>query len=101
MTSTPSQQEPIQPLPVAGYVWVWLALMVLLGLTLASSYIRLDGFNTAVNFVIAGMKAGLVAYFFMRLRSGDALVRIAAVIGVLWAFTLTALTLVDVLTRRP
>jgi len=101
MSSTPAQHDSTRPLPVMGYVGVWLGLMVLLALTLGSSYIRLGGFNTAVNFVIAAMKAGLVAYYFMRLRSGDALVRIAAAIGVLWALTLTALTLVDVLTRRP
>ena len=101
MNSTPAQHDSSKPVSIAGYAWVWLALMVLLALTLGSSYIHLGGFNTAVNFVIAAVKAGLVAYFFMRLRSSDALVRIAAAIGVLWALTLTALTLVDVLTRRP
>jgi cytochrome c oxidase subunit IV len=73
--------------------------MVLLGLTLGSSFISLHGFNGAVNLLIAVAKAALVAIFFMRLRSSEALIRLAALVGVIWALILMGLALVDELTR--
>ena len=83
----------------ASYVKVWAALMALLALTLASSYVRLAGFNTAANLGIAALKAALVAFFFMRLRSSGALVRLAAAIGLIWFLILLGLSLTDFLAR--
>ena len=73
--------------------------MVLFGLTLGSSFVPLHGFNATTNLLIAVAKAALVAIFFMRLRSSDALVRLAAGVGVTWALILMGLSLVDELTR--
>jgi cytochrome c oxidase subunit 4 len=78
---------------------VWIALMALLALTLASSYVSLGGFNTAVNVAIACCKAGLVALFFMKLRSSDGVVRFAAGIGVVWFLILVGLSLTDLFKR--
>jgi len=49
--------------------------------------------------VIACAKAALVAVFFTRLRSSDALTRLAAAAAVLWILILITLGLTDVLTR--
>jgi caa(3)-type oxidase subunit IV len=49
--------------------------------------------------VIACAKAALVAVFFMRLRSSDALTRLAVAAAVLWILILITLGLTDVLTR--
>ena len=88
---------------VAYEVWVfirvWAALMALLVLTVASSFVHLHGFNAATNLAIAGAKAALVATFFMHLRDRPALVRMAAVIGVAWLMILIGLSLADFLTR--
>lgn len=85
--------------PVNNYVKVWAALMLLLALTLGSSFIALHGFNSAVNLAVACAKAALVGVFFMRLRRGDALIRLAAAAAVLWILILVSLGLADVLTR--
>ena len=82
-------------------ITVWACLMLLFGLTLASSYVPLGGFNSALNFSIAFAKAGLIALFYMRLRSSDALIRLAAAAAVVWVGILMGLSLVDVLTRGP
>jgi cytochrome c oxidase subunit 4 len=82
-----------------AYVGVWAALLVLLALTLGSSYISLAGFNTTVNLAIAGAKATLVALVFMNLRASDTLVRFAAGIGVVWFLILVGLSLTDFLAR--
>lgn len=85
--------------PVATYVKVWAALIVLLTLTLGSSFVSLHRLNSAVNLVIACVKAALVAVFFMRLRRADALTRLAPAAAVLWILILISLGLADVLTR--
>ena len=81
------------------YIGTWLGLMALFALTLASSFIPLHGFNTAVNVAIAAAKAALVALIFMRLRTSSALVRLAALAGLLWLLILIGLSFTDVLTR--
>ncbi|HEX6506821.1 MAG TPA: cytochrome C oxidase subunit IV family protein [Chloroflexota bacterium] len=82
-----------------GLVLVWLALLVLLALTVGSSYVPLHGWNATINIAIAAVKAALVAIFFMRLRASGALVRLIAASGVIWALILIGLSLVDELTR--
>jgi cytochrome c oxidase subunit 4 len=81
------------------YISTWIGLMVLFALTLASSFVPLHGFNTAVNVAIAVAKAALVALIFMRLRTSSALVRLAALAGLVWLLILIGLSFTDVLTR--
>lgn len=78
---------------------VWGALLVLLGLTTASSYLSLGVGNTVLNMVIAVAKVGLIAVFFMHLRRSDAAVRLAAAAALLFLFFLAFLTFADLLTR--
>jgi cytochrome c oxidase subunit 4 len=85
--------------PVASYLRVWALLILLLALTLGSSFVPLHHLNSAVNLAIACAKAALVAVFFMRLRRSDALTRLAAAAAVLWILILISLGLADVLTR--
>jgi cytochrome c oxidase subunit IV len=88
-----------EPAPVSSYIWVWLALLALLALTLGSSYVPLHGLNATLNLVIACAKAALVAVFFMRLRVSDPIVRLTALAGLLWSLILIGLSLTDFLTR--
>jgi cytochrome c oxidase subunit 4 len=81
------------------YISTWIGLMVLFALTLASSFVPLHGFNTAVNVAIAVAKAALVALIFMRLRTSSALVRLAALAGLVWLLILIGLSFTDLLTR--
>ncbi|MFO1465678.1 MAG: cytochrome C oxidase subunit IV family protein [Steroidobacteraceae bacterium] len=82
------------------YLGVWAALLALLGLTIASAFAHLGGWNGAVNLIIAGLKAILVAVVFMRLREGNPLLRLMALAGVVWLMILMGLSLADFLTRR-
>lgn len=78
---------------------VWVSLLVLLGLTTASSYVALGIGNTLINFAIAVVKVGLIALFFMHLRRSDAAVRLAAAAAFLFLFFLAFLSFGDLLTR--
>lgn len=78
---------------------IWAALMALLVLTLVLAYVPMGRLTTAIGIAIALVKAGLVAILFMELNRSSALVRLAALSGLVFATVLFALTLADVLSR--
>jgi cytochrome c oxidase subunit IV len=80
---------------------VWVALMILLTLTLTLAYVPLHGWNGAVSLVIAATKAGLVGLFFMNLWRPNPLLRLAGSAALLWLVFMFALTFADLLTRQP
>ena len=79
---------------------IWLALLVLLGLTFGAAHIPLGGFNVVIGLAIAGIKVTLVIVIFMGLRHSPSLIRIAAAAGVFWLTILFVLTLTDVIASR-
>ncbi|MGI9024577.1 MAG: cytochrome C oxidase subunit IV family protein [Burkholderiaceae bacterium] len=88
------------PIPTARtYLFVWLALMVLLLLTLGSAYVSLGWLNSVINLAIAAAKALLVMLFFMHLRSGHYVLRIVAAAGFFWLALLIGLAMTDFATR--
>jgi len=76
---------------------VWLALLVLLGLTFGAAHLSLGGFNVVIGLAIAGIKGALVVVIFMGLGRSASLIRLAAAAGVFWLTILFALTLTDVM----
>jgi cytochrome c oxidase subunit 4 len=78
---------------------VWLALLILLAITVSSAYIHLGPLNNIINFTIAAIKAALIAIFFMNLRGSSPLLRLAAVAGLLWLAFMFTLTAGDYLSR--
>jgi cytochrome c oxidase subunit IV len=79
---------------------VWLALLILLGLTFGVAHIPLGGFNVVIGLVIAGIKVTLVIVIFMGLGNSPSLIRLAAAAGVFWLTILFVLTLTDVIASR-
>lgn len=78
---------------------VWFFLLGLLALSVGSAYLDLGAGNTIVNFAISTLKALLVAWFYMHLRSSALLVRTTAVVALVWLALLIGLSLGDYLTR--
>jgi cytochrome c oxidase subunit 4 len=83
-----------------SYFLTWIALMILLALTFASSYIPLGPWNTAINLGISCAKALLIALFFMHLRGAGTLLRAAALIGLIWLALLFGISATDYATRE-
>lgn len=81
------------------YVVVWLTLLVLLLVTVASAYVPLGWANTPLNLVITVTQATLVMLFSMHLRSAHPLLKVIAAIGFFGIAILIVLSLLDVLTR--
>lgn len=80
-------------------VLTYITLMVLLAITVGSSYLSLGVFNILINIGIAMAKTALIMVFFMHLKTGSAVVRTFAVVGFFWLMLLIVLILSDYLTR--
>ena len=82
------------------YIWVWVALICLTGLTGGLSFINLHEWSTVIALGIAVVKALLVATVFMHLLyEKQKVVWIWSAVGVIWLSILIVLTMDDYVTR--
>lgn len=81
------------------YVAIFVALLILTGLTVVVAYFDLGLLNTPVALAVAVIKASLVVLFFMGVRHNTPLTKVVVVSGFLWLFILFGLTMGDYLTR--
>ena len=87
--------------PLGLYIGIFLALMVLTGLTVSAAMTDLGPFNTVVALVIACTKAVLVVLFFMHVRHSSRVVWAVVAGGFFWLILLLLMTLSDYITRGP
>jgi cytochrome c oxidase subunit 4 len=85
--------------PVKTYTLVFIALLVLLALTVLAARIEHGVLNLVVGLSIAVTKAALIVLYFMHLRYNSFVVRMVAMAGVLWLAILITITMADYLTR--
>jgi cytochrome c oxidase subunit IV len=78
---------------------VWLALLALLALTVAASFVVTAAASAVVSFGVAAAKAVLIFWFFMRLRTEKGLVRVFAVGAIAWLGILLVMVSLDLATR--
>lgn len=81
------------------FLLAWAALMALLMATIGVSFLNLGAWNVVLNMAIAAGKVGIIAWVYMHLRHSFPLVRLAAVLAILWLAILFMLGLSDYLTR--
>jgi cytochrome c oxidase subunit 4 len=84
---------------VTTYTLVFVALLVLTGVTTAVAYVDLGAFSVVVALAIAVVKMLLVALFFMHLRHSTTLTRIVVIGGLLWLAILIGLSMADFVSR--
>lgn len=80
-------------------VLVWVALLALLAASAGLALLPLGGWNGPVSLGIAALKAALVLWFFMRLRSSHGLIWTAAMVGLVALMVLFGLSGMDFATR--
>jgi cytochrome c oxidase subunit 4 len=85
--------------PRRTYFFVFLALLILLGATIAIAFVDLGWLNPILAVAIAAVKAVLVILFFMHVRESDQLTRVFVIAGFVWLAILVGLALTDYLTR--
>ena len=83
------------------HLWPFLALLILLGLTVAGAYLPLGSANLPLALSIGSGKALVVAVFFMELRFCNTLLRLSACVGLVWLMIFLILAMTDYLTRFP
>ena len=89
------------PVPKVGtLVGVWLALLVLTGVTTLVSHLELGVFNIVVALLIAVGKASLVAWIFMGVRYTTNLTKLFVIAGLVWLSIMILLTFSDYSTRN-
>ena len=81
------------------YFVVYFTLLALTLLTCALSWVPQAGWHTTLGLLIAGVKAGLIAVFFMHILASGRLPWLTLFAGLLWFLILIGLTLSDYLTR--
>jgi cytochrome c oxidase subunit 4 len=89
---------------VRTYAVVFIALMILLVITVAAAQIPfaehgVGRLGIVITFLIAAVKAVLVVVYFMHIRYSTKLTKVFVVAGLLWLGILFVLTLSDYLTR--
>jgi cytochrome c oxidase subunit IV len=89
--------EHIVPLKV--YFAVFIALMVMTGLTVLVATYNLGRLNAIVALSIAVLKASLVVLYFMHVRYSSRLTWVFVGAGFFWLMIMFALTLSDYMTR--
>jgi cytochrome c oxidase subunit 4 len=86
--------------PLKTNLAVWLALLVLTGVTTGIAFIDLGPLNTIVALVIATCKALLVVLIFMHVKyASDKLVKVVVISAVFFLLLLLGLSLADYSTR--
>jgi cytochrome c oxidase subunit 4 len=93
-----------QGISAAAYIVIFIALLALLGVAVAVTFIPYDrlgvpGLGVLVALSIAAAKAYLVALYFMHLKLESRLIQVVALAGLFWLAILFVLTLNDYLTR--
>ena len=84
---------------VLRLIGVWLALLVLLGVTLGAAFLPLGAWGVAIAYGIATIKAGLVVWIFMEMRSEDRIARLAMAAGFIWLSIMLVMLAADYAVR--
>ncbi len=85
--------------PRTTYLTIFVILIALTAMSIFVAYLDLGRVNVIVALTIAGIKALLVALFFMHVRYSARLTQVVVVGGVFWLMIMFALTMSDYLTR--
>ena len=79
----------------------FIVLLVLLALTATGASLPIGEWNIVVALGISAAKTGIVVYFFMELKKENALIRMAACVGLIWLMVMLLLALSDYVSRYP
>jgi cytochrome c oxidase subunit IV len=85
--------------PKTMYYWVFIALIVGTGLTVAAAEVDMGPLNNIVMLAIACTKALLVILFFMHVRWSSRLTWVTVASGFFWLLILFGLTMTDYMSR--
>ncbi len=88
-----------EPVPYRTFIQIWLALLVLTGVTIAVSRVNLGALNVWVALAVASVKSSLVIFYFMHLRQESRLFKICLLVMLVILAIFIGMTFIDVLYR--
>jgi cytochrome c oxidase subunit 4 len=94
----PTPEKAFQRLWLTPFL-VWVGLMIGLGATVLYAFWPGAPIKPVMALTIAGLKAALIAFIYMKLSKGPPLIRLAAGGAFLWILILFSLAFADYLTR--
>jgi cytochrome c oxidase subunit 4 len=77
----------------------YIALMVLLAITVGSTFLSLGPANSLINFGVAIAKAALIGLVFMHLRRSGLLISLTVAAVLFWLMILFGMALIDFVSR--
>ena len=78
------------------FVLVWIALLILTGVTITAAYLKMGAWSMLANILIATTKASLVLWFFMHLKYEKKLFKILLFVPVATVTFIIGLTFFDI-----
>jgi cytochrome c oxidase subunit 4 len=81
--------------PISLYVTIFLALMVMTGVTVGAAFVNLGWFNFPLAMIIACFKASLVIWYFMHVKYQSRLTKLTVATGLFFLTILLGMMLID------
>jgi cytochrome c oxidase subunit 4 len=78
------------------FIFVWIALICLTGLTIKAAQMQMGGWSMAANITIASAKASLVLWFFMHLKFENRLFKLLFFVPLMTISIIIGLTFFDI-----
>lgn len=82
--------------PDRVFIFVWIALLILTGVTIKAAQLRMGEWSMLANLLIASTKAGLVLWFFMHLKYEQKFFRMLFLIPIATITIIIGLTFFDI-----
>ena len=92
------QNEPQEhtPVPDRTFISVWIALLILTGLTIKAAQLRMGAWSMVANIAIASTKASLVLWFFMHLKYERLMFKVLLLVPVITISIIIGMTFFDI-----
>ncbi len=90
------KQEAQTHVPARVFVYVWIGLLCLTGLTIKAAQMKMGEWSMVANIAIASTKASLVLWFFMHLKYEKRVFKILLFVPILTVSIIIALTFFDI-----
>ena len=78
------------------FMLVWIALLILTGLTITAAQLRMGEWSMVANIAIASTKAGLVLWFFMHLKYEKRIFKLLLFVPIITISIIIGLTFFDI-----
>jgi cytochrome c oxidase subunit 4 len=78
------------------FMLVWIALLILTGLTIKAAQLRMGEWSMVANIAIASTKAGLVLWFFMHLKYEKRIFKLLLFVPIITISIIIGLTFFDI-----